>query len=59
MEKNRTKTINKIKQYINIYAFRFKRNGKKKNIADWKKYVIKTDRKKECVSGNIDNILYS
>ena len=59
MDNKKVKTINKIKQYIDIYAFRMKKNEKKKTLSDWKKYLIKTDKKEECVSENVDNILYS
>ncbi len=59
MIKTTAKTINKIKQYINIYAFKVGKKGVKKNKNSWKDFVIATKKKQENVSGKIDSIIYN
>lgn len=60
--KREIKTINKLKQYINIYAFKVVKkseNKKNKNKDSWRDYIIPTERKKENISEKIDNIVYN
>ena len=60
--KKETKTINKLKQYINVCVFKVgnkSENKRNKNKDSWKDYIVLTGRKKENVSEKIDNIVYN